>query len=439
MPPLKHEVVGAGSARSDWLTAVILIAVIFTPTFRLFGEIPVRVDDFIIFGIGIVVAMKHLFQLSLPLPDRIELYLIGLLGSILLSTIVSPIRHDFIVTAKEYLDIMRPLKFLIVYHVVRQRNRQKTLCALVKTMAVAIPILLALAFLQLLSSRVMGDSLLVKGLALFADQSPFDDAVAMMIQRPFATFNTPTHLGYLATLVLFLAPMIQRRGIRRMTIVLSFLTLLISVTRTLLFGLPVLLAIWSMTNGDHSIRERLKNTGKSFALTALALIASLAFLPLVSPVAADYTRSMIEDVATGQTQDQYSITTRLDNLALVAVTWETAPLLGVATRALLPPYVDSELIITFHRYGMLGLAMLLAVYPLGYNLARRAARRNRLLSRFVIMCLSITFLYGITQGALINSRMGVIPFLVLGITAPWSGEMRRATFLSRLARHFGAN
>src|SRR6202012_4576625 len=113
-------------------------------------------------------------------------------------------------------------KFLIVYHVVRQRNRQKTLCALVKTMAVAIPILLALAFLQLLSSRVMGDSLLVKGLALFADQSPFDDAVAMMIQRPFATFNTPTHLGYLATLVLFLAPMIQRRGIRRMTIVLSF-------------------------------------------------------------------------------------------------------------------------------------------------------------------------------------------------------------------------
>jgi hypothetical protein len=78
--------------------------------------------------------------------------------------------------------------------------------------------------------------------------------------------------------------------------------------------------------------------------------------------------------------------------------------------------------VTFHRFGLVGIGMLLAVYPVGHRLTRRAGPYCPKFSEFAVMALAVTFLYGITQGALLNTRVGVILFAVLGILAAWSRQ-----------------
>ena len=414
MPALGSTRVRTEAAKFSWLIAVILIAVFFTPTFRLPGSIPVRFDDLIIFGAGAIMAAKCLFRFSVPRLGMVGAYSLILMGTILASTLLGQYQLGYSITAKEYLDLLRPLKFLLVYWIAKKQDCRTSMSTFVTTLTVTMPVMLAAAVLELFSSRLLGDGLLVRALALFADQWTFERAFASMTQRPFATFNTPTHLGYVATMVLFLAPTIRRRRIRRALIAVCFLALVISVTRTLIFSLPLLLILHALVS-RRSFKERFKAVLSSIMFTVAAVVLVAVLLPLISPVAAGYTESMFHALASGDTQGEDSITTRLGNLSLLASTWNTAPIMGVGTRELMPPFVDSELIVTFHRYGIVGIAMLLVIYPIGYSLARRAAPRYPSFSRFAILSLAVTFLYGITQGVLINSRMGVIVFLILGI------------------------
>jgi hypothetical protein len=394
--------------------AFILGLVLFTPTFRLPGGIPMRLDDAAVFAAGAILALTWLAKVHIPRPDLVTVYLTLLILTTLLSSVVAANYLGFEITAKEYLDVLRPLKFLVLYWIVRERDCRISLHTFLRTMSVAMVILLIIAVLEMIVSRVAGNGLLIRFFTLFADTSTVDEAHETMTQRPFATFNTPTHLGYVATLGLFLSPVFRTPIQRRFMMVLSFMVLLISVTRTLLFALPILLALQALTHG-RSMRETLKGLRSAAIFVLLSIVIGTLLLPLISPVAADYTGTMIQSIITGNTEDEYSITTRLSNLALASYTLESAPVLGVATRAMLPDYVDSEVILTFHRYGILGLGMLFAIYPLGIKLARRATGFQPLFSQFAIMALAVTFLYGITQGALINSRIGVVPFVVFGM------------------------
>jgi hypothetical protein len=400
--------------KADWLLALILVLVLFTPTFRLPGGIPMRLDDVVIFVAGAILALSWLATIRVPRPDSVSVYLTLLILTTLLSSVVAANYLGFEITAKEYLDILRPLKFLALYWIVKEQDCRSSLHTFLKTMSIAMGILLVVAVLEMIASRIAGDGLLIRAFTLFADTSTADEAREAMTQRPFATFNTPTHLGYVATLGMFLSPLFRAQKQRRFMVVLSFMVLLISVTRTLLFALPILLVLQALTRGK-SLRERLKSLRSAAIFVLLFIVIGAVLLPLISPVAADYTGTMIQSIITGNTEDEYSITTRLSNLVLASYTWDSAPVLGVATRAMLPDYVDSEVILTFHRYGALGLGMLFAIYPIGIRLARRASHSQPLLSQFAIVALAVTFLYGITQGALINSRIGVIPFVVFGM------------------------
>jgi hypothetical protein len=415
------------SSRTDWLLAFILAAVFFTPTFRLPGDIPVRLEDFIVFSAGAMLALKFFFSLRIPRPDAISVYLTVLIGSILLSTLIAPAQLDVPMAAKDYLDMLRPLKFLIVYWLVREQDCGVSLHTFLKTVSMFIGILLGVAVLEMTLARMSVGGPVMAFFVQFCDQLTVEDPVSIMAQRPFATFNTPTHLGYVAALGFFLSQAMESAARRRILALLSFFTLLISVTRTLLFSLPLLMMLQALTK-EGSAKEKLKRLGYSAILVAFVVVMGAVLLALINPVAADYTQSMIVSIATGNTQDEYSINTRLDNFALVVYTWANAPLFGVATRSFLPWFVDSELIVTFHRFGVVGIGMLLAIYPVGYRLAKRAGRYCPEFSRFAIMALAVTFLYGITQGALVNTRVGVILYVVLGILEAWSrqGSMKRA-------------
>ena len=413
--------------RTDWLLVAILTAVFFTPTFRLPGDIPVRLDDFLVFSAGAMLAIKFIFNFRIPRPDAVSVYLALFMGAILLSSLIAPAQLGVPMNAKDYLDLMRPLKFLLVYWLVREQDCRVALDTFLKTMSVSIGVLLAVAVLEMSMARMSIGGPLMTFFLQFSDQQTIEEPVSILAQRPFATFNTPTHLGYVAALGFFLSQALRSAMGRRWLALVSFFALLISVTRTLLFSLPLLLMLQAITK-TGSARERFKRLAYSLILVLLVVTLAAVLLPMISPVAAGYTQSMIVSIATGNAQDEDSISTRLGNFVLVDYTWTNAPLFGVATRSFLPWFVDSELILTFHRFGLVGIGMLIAFYPVGYRLAKRAGRHAAEFSGFAVMALAVTFLYGVTQGALINTRIGVIPYIVLGILAAWSrqGTLHRA-------------
>jgi hypothetical protein len=418
---------------TDWWMVCLLLSVLFTPNFRLPGGIPFRLDDLLVFGTGAILAAIAIIDLEAFKPDVMALSLMLLVGAILVSTLLAP--PAIAVTAKEYFDILRPLKFLLVYWILRGHDPVSARNTFRRVICVSLLVLFAIACLQLLAVNLSSDGPLVTFFSRFTERD-FEDAQTMMATRPFATFDTPVNLGYVAMIGMFLAPQIRSRRYRVLIISVSFLALLISVTRTFLFALPILLPLQAVLRGRF-LGGRLKSVSTALALTIVAAVSAALILPVVSPAAADFTSQMIQSVATGDAQSDVSVSTRLENLELVGYTWQNAPLLGVGGRSLLPPFVDSELVLTFHRYGIIGFAIFLGFYPAAYLLAKRTRQHDQEFAEFIVMVLVATFLIGITQAALINSRMGVLPFAILGIAAGWQrndGQLKKRIALTSARR-----
>ncbi len=393
-----------------WLLCLLLV-VLYTPKVRLPGDIPVRIDDVLVFSAGGVLAVKYLLGFQTPKLDAVFLYTVVLTGTILLSTLLAP--SNLGVTAKEYLDCLRPIKFFFVYWLIRDSHPATALSTFIRVLSGASFILFAIACIEMFFARTMPGGAVVRFFSSFTEKSP-DLLLDMMASRPFATFNTPPELGYLACVCLFAGPFIHRALLRKLVVATFFLVLLITATRMLLFSLPLLMILQAFLK-SKTAREAFRRLRMNLALIALAAVSSVVLLPLMSPHASDFTQSMIVSVVSGDTKDEDSITTRLGNLYLVDYTQSRAPLIGVGSRALLPEFVDSELILTFHRYGFIGLSLLLFIYPLGFVMARRIAGENPELYQFAVMALATTFLCGITLGALDNSRTGVFIFIILGL------------------------
>ncbi len=409
-----------------WLLC-LLLGMLYTPTLRLPGGVPLRIDDVLVFSAGGVLAVKFLLGLRAPKLDAVFLYTAALTGMILLLTLMAPEGLD--VTAKEYLDCLRPIKFFLVYWLVRDCDPAAAQRTFIRIMSAASFILLAIACIEMFFARTMPGGIVVSFFSAFTEKSP-DLLLDMMASRPFATFNTPPDLGYVACVCLFAGPLIHSPRRRKAVVATFFLILLITATRMLLFSLPLLLILQAFLRAKTA-KEAFKRLRINLALIALAGASSVVLLPMISPHASDFTQSMIVSVVSGDTRDQDSITTRLGNLYLADYTWSHAPVLGVGSRSLLPDFVDSELILTFHRYGLAGLAALLLIYPLGFGLARQVAGKNHELYQFAIMALATTFLSGITLGALDNSRTGVLIFIILGLVrAAKDHELRNGKILS---------
>jgi hypothetical protein len=197
-------------------------------------------------------------------------------------------------------------------------------------------------------------------------------------------------------------------------VITFFMILLVTATRILLFSLPLLLILQAFLRAKN-VKEAFRRMRLSLSLIVLAGLSTTILLPIISPQASEFTQGMIVAAANGDTSDEDSISTRLGNFYLVDYTWSQAPYFGVGARSLLPDFVDSELILTFHRYGVIGLATLLLFYPLGFSLARHVAGSNPELYQFAVLALVTTFLAGITLGALSNSRIGVLVFIIVGL------------------------
>jgi len=389
----------------------LLLAVLFTPGVRLPGNVPIRADDLIVFWASAILIARRLLGRPTPKLDRVFVYTAVLVATILLSTALAPDNVD--ITAKEYLDCFRPIKFFLAYWLVRDCDPAASLRTFLRTMSVASFVLLAMTCVEMVFARVAPGSIVVRFFSAFTEKSP-DFVLDMMATRPFATFNTPPDLGYVACVCLFAGPLISSPRRRKIFVITFFMILLVTATRILLFSLPLLLILQAFLRAKN-VKEAFRRMRLSLSLIVLAGLSTAILLPIISPQASEFTQGMIVAAANGDTSDEDSISTRLGNFYLVDYTWSQAPFFGVGTRSLLPDFVDSELILTFHRYGVIGLATLLLFYPLGFSLARHVAGSNPELYQFAVLALVTTFLAGITLGALSNSRIGVLVFIIVGL------------------------
>jgi uncharacterized membrane protein YhaH (DUF805 family) len=402
-----------------WL-ALVLLGIFFTPTIRLPGEIPLRVEDVLIFGTGLIGCCRVLFTLRIKKTEGPWLYLAMVPLSILLCTAVVALSHQYPVGIKEYLDLLRPVKFLIVFLVLAHGDQEASQRTFTSVAGISMIALAAIALFQLAFMKIDSNGILARFFLMYSELEE-EHARTMLAMRPFATFNTPTDLGYISTIGVFVGLVLARGHRRKWIIGASLLALAISETRTFLFSLPLLLVAEAWM-GAGSVRQALRKLRAAFVLAFCGLVFLLGVMRTVSAAGYGMMQNTTEAITTGNMDQEESITNRLNNIALAEYTWEHARWFGVVTRSMLGPAADSELLYIFHRYGLVGLTMLLTFYAVGYMWARRFRSRNPQFSHFAIMVLLITFIYGITQGAIINTRIGVIPFAVLGILSCRKGD-----------------
>ena len=168
-------------------------------------------------------------------------------------------------------------------------------------------------------------------------------------------------------------------------------------------------------SGD-TISDRVRN----FVLGgAIILFAGWAAIELLSTAARSAIILTAQSLLSGDLEADDSIRLRLMNLVLAEQTWTAAPWRGVVTRDFMRPElvggVDSEYLLTFHRYGLFGIALLLMTSWQLWRVARMARWSQPSLGRWLTVTVVIGLLYGVTQGALINTRIGVLPFLIAGL------------------------
>jgi len=398
-----------------WL-ALLLTSVFFTPNIQLPGRIPLRLEDILIFGTGLIACCRAVYKLQVKRSHWLWIYLVLVPLSILICTVVVAVAYPYPVEIKEYLDLLRPVKFLIVFLVLEFSDHQATRRTFIRIMGSSMIVLSLIAVFQLLFIRVNDDGLLMKFFLMYTELDPAH-ARLMLAMRPFATFNTPTDLGYVSAIGIFVGFVLFSGSWRKWIVASSLLALVISETRTFLFSLPLLLMIeiWMTARSARQVLKRLTYTAM-LALVGVALLLSLGH------VGEGVVRGTVVSVINGNAQNEESIADRINNLFLAEYTWEHARWFGVVTRSMLGVAADSELLYTFHRYGLVGLSMLLAFYPLGYACIRKCKHDDPQMATFAVFVLGITFIYGITQGAMINTRIGVLPIAVLGII---SSELRK--------------
>src|SRR5580704_8320077 len=158
---------------TDWWMVCLLLSVLFTPNFRLPGGIPFRLDDLLVFGTGAILAAIAIIDLEAFKPDVMALSLMLLVGAILVSTLLAP--PAIAVTAKEYFDILRPLKFLLVYWILRGHDPVSARNTFRRVICVSLLVLFAIACLQMLAVNLSSDGPLVTFFSRFTERD-FEDA-----------------------------------------------------------------------------------------------------------------------------------------------------------------------------------------------------------------------------------------------------------------------
>ncbi|HEY0970495.1 MAG TPA: hypothetical protein VGE02_05910 [Gemmatimonadales bacterium] len=391
-----------------WLAAVIA-AVALTPVLRLPGGIPFRLDDALVFGAFLLFVVAKLKERALPRPT--------LVGGVLLLTavymVVVTIRGSplpgLTVGAREYLDVARPLKFVAVLLVVSRLDPDAAADAIRRVVpaVVLLLVLFGIAQLTLLSPESNGP--LARFSLLFSELEEWH-ARSLFGLRPYATFHTPTDLGYFMSIALLASLLLREMPFERGVAIAALVGIVISGTRTFLFGLPLLLLAHAVVSG-RSVLATLRLLGGVMVLLVVGVV-------LTARLMSDFLPSIqltLLSLLSGDLSTDQSIVERLENLRLVEITLREAPWTGIVSRGLFTRGVDSDYFMTVHRYGLLGLGLTLLLYLVAVVDLLRHRRGDGSLGRLALLVLALTFVYGLTQASLGSTRMGVLPFIFLGL------------------------
>jgi len=397
----------------------VLMAVFFTPPMRLPGEIPFRIDDLFVAVAGGLMLARWILRFRAPKLDWVSASLLLMAISMPLSAFFAQQSSSLPVGIKEYLDLIRPLKFLFLYLALMRSDALSCLQSLKSAFRYAVPALTFFALIQFIFLNPASNGVVARFFLFFTELKP-EHARSFFGLRPFATFHTPTDLGYVMTLLLAASLSIpgEHKWSTRTACVVG---LTLSNTRTFLFALPLVFGICAILNADTFWK---KMTRLFWSFSGVAFVGVLIFYiaPLVNP---NFSRNIARSgnaLVTGDFAEDDSIAVRLHKLELVVYTWDHAKYFGVASRELLGPAADSEYVFTFHRYGLIGIMVLLGIYVGCLVNTHRLLSYQRDLYLFTILVLFTTFIYGFTQGALINTRTGVIPIAVIAIASKRARE-----------------
>ena len=408
---------------SRW-TLLLLLSVWFTPTLRLPGDIPLRLDQLMIAGLGGLMLARSILRLRLGKTDTVAWIPVAMAASMFLSAIFATIDGQLPVGPKEYLDLVRPMAFLIVYLAVRDSDPTAMLSSLRTAFRAGTVGLAICALVQFLLLSPASGGPLTSFFLLYTDLAP-EHARSFFGLRPFATFQTPTDLGYVMT-VFVLAELILFKRHNWGYVVLASVGLLLSNTRTFLFAGPMLLLLYTVIYAKSmAARIRLLILGAGGLLVGTALLLYVA--PMVNATFATNTIRTTTSLASGDYSQDESIAIRLQKLALIAYTWRQAPFFGVGSREMLGAAADSEYVYTFNRYGLIGIFELLGLYVAGLWVIRVLKKRWLPVYTFVVLMFFVTFLYGFTQGAIINMRVGIVPIAILGYASGLATRERAVT------------
>lgn len=396
---------------SGWLIC-ILLSVCFAPTLELSrliagtGYVPIRLEDFFALGALVYLVISRP-SLRAGQASGAEWILLATAFYVLADTFAgSPIPGTSI-QLKEYLDVFRILKFLVVFAVASRAIPEdfERLLAWLPGIAVALALLaVAQYFLDHGSDSLLAQFSLAYGRM---DELRFRHYLGY---RPFATFSSPTDLGYFMSLVLMLAVLLKNLPHRKLTILAAMVGLTLSGTRTFLFSIPVLLIIYVLFFGGN-----VQHRARTLFITMIAGGLSVLLLRYFFSTYSDEILMTLNRLVFGGIEADESYRYRSNNLDLVRLTLEHAPLTGVISREFFPNAVDSEYIMTLHRYGLIGLLLTLLLYAGLVGRVLRHIRRFPIQGRVALWIITLTAIYGVTQGALINTRMGCAPFLLLGM------------------------
>lgn len=410
-----------------WPSAIVLL-MLFTPKLVLPGGVPLRLDDVLAFGaFGVVVTMGML-KLDPGRIHPLEWVLLATAAYTLLDTVLgSPVGGS--IGPKEYLDTMRPLKFLAVFHVTRRLTepREATMAFVhVLAMAAVAGAVLAMGQQFLLTPGSGGP---LASFSLWFNEVE-EQSRSYFGYRAFATFGTPTDFAYVSTVILFGSVLARGFPARALVAAAAALAVVLSGTRTFLFAGPLILLGATALAGE-SITGRVRNFLLGAVIVALASWAALELLSVDAQTA--IVRS-VQSLMSGDLEADDSLRLRLLNLVLAQQTWDLSPWRGVVTRDFMRPDlvggVDSEYLLMFHRYGLIGIALLLLLSVQLWSVARSARLAQPSIARWLNATVVIGLLYGVTQGALINTRIGIFPFLLAGLTV---GNSQRTSPPRRLS------
>jgi len=410
-------------AGAIWLT-VVWMAVAFTPPFRLPNGIPIRLDDLLVFGAGVVLLLSATYRGRVYRLRGPGWVLVAMSLYILCVTALGPPVAGLSVTLKEFADAVRPLKFLIILLAVSRLPYPLCRRTLMRVLPLVTYTLLTFSALQFALLTPESENAIAGFFLKFSELQEWHTR-SFFGGRPFATFGTPTDLGYHASLVFAVALTLKDMPHRGSVMLACITTLVLSQTRTFVFVLPLLLPVYIWISSGR-LRRKLRAIFGSALWIAAGAVIMIVVLPHFSDEYKSLSVQTLSAIATGDFEADQSIAQRLATRYLVEIALEHAPLTGMVSRDLSPETAfDSEYVMVMHRYGLIGLGLTAVFYGVVVRSAWRNRRRLPDVAWLVLWASSLTFLYGITQGVLVNTRTGSFLFIILGVFSAGVREVCR--------------